>query len=129
VFPQREVIVVNSTAYKTAPGSASGWLNGLLGVVIFSGSLPATRVAVLDMDPFFLTFLRATIAGALAMILIFGFREKRPRRASCYRWLWYHSVWSSVSFTDRNGVAARDVGAFHRLFRVAAARHGDFRRN
>ncbi|HEP0606887.1 MULTISPECIES: DMT family transporter [Raoultella] len=71
--------MVNSTAYKTAPGSASGWLNGLLGVVIFSGSLPATRVAVVDIDPFFLTFLRATIAGALAMILIFGYREKRPR--------------------------------------------------
>ncbi len=44
--------MVNSTAYKAAPGSVSGWLNGLLGVVIFSGSLPATRVAVLDMDPF-----------------------------------------------------------------------------
>ncbi|EKL10025.1 eamA-like transporter family protein, partial [Vibrio cholerae HC-17A1] len=26
-----------------------------MGVIIFSGSLPATRVAVLDMDPFFLT--------------------------------------------------------------------------
>ncbi|VFS89246.1 Uncharacterised protein [Raoultella planticola] len=100
------------------------------GVVIFSGSLPATRVAVLDMDPFFLTFLRATIAGALAMILIFGFREKRPQAGQllplvvvslrCDR---------RFPFTDRNGVAARDVGAFHRLFRLAAARHGDFRRN
>jgi hypothetical protein len=36
----------------------SGWLNGLLGVIIFSGSLPATRIAVLEMDPFFLTFTR-----------------------------------------------------------------------
>ncbi|KJG55226.1 transporter, partial [Raoultella planticola] len=50
----------------------------MLGVVIFSGSLPATRVAVVDIDPFFLTFLRATIAGALAMILMFGVPE-RPR--------------------------------------------------
>ncbi|MFU0887795.1 DMT family transporter [Kluyvera sichuanensis] len=71
--------MVNSVVNKTDPSSISGWVNGLLGVVIFSGSLPATRVAVLDMDPFFLTFLRATIAGILAILLIFGFREKRPQ--------------------------------------------------
>jgi hypothetical protein len=73
----REENVVNSVVHKTDPGSISGWINGLLGVVIFSGSLPATRVAVLSMDPFFLTFLRASIAGILAVMLIFGFREKR----------------------------------------------------
>ncbi|MCX9003532.1 DMT family transporter [Citrobacter portucalensis] len=70
--------MVNSVVHKTDPSSVSGWVNGLLGVVIFSGSLPATRIAVLDMDPFFLTFLRASIAGILAVMLIFGFREKRP---------------------------------------------------
>lgn len=70
--------MVNSVVHKTDPSAASGWINGLLGVVIFSGSLPATRVAVLDMDPFFLTILRASIAGILAVMLIFGFREKRP---------------------------------------------------
>ena len=31
--------------------TASGWINGFLGVVIFSGSLPATRVAVLSSTP------------------------------------------------------------------------------
>ena len=51
----------------------------MLGVILFSGSLPATRVAVLDMDPFFLTFLRASIAGVLAIMLIYGFREKYPQ--------------------------------------------------
>ena len=44
--------MVDSAVLKTAPGPWSGWLNGLLGVIIFSGSLPATRLAVLDMDPF-----------------------------------------------------------------------------
>lgn len=73
--------MVNADAHKAEPGALSGWLNGLLGVVIFSGSLPATRVAVLDMDPFFLTFLRASIAGLLAAGLIAGFREKRPHRS------------------------------------------------
>lgn len=64
---------------KTDPRAVSGWINGLLGVIIFSGSLPATRVAILDMDPFFLTFLRASIAGVLAIMLIYGFREKYPQ--------------------------------------------------
>jgi len=50
-----------------------------MGVIIFSGSLPATRLAVLDMDPFLLTFLRASIAGLLAIALLAGFRQKRPR--------------------------------------------------
>ncbi len=38
--------------------SLSGWINGFIGVVIFSGSLPATRVAVLEFDPVFLTVAR-----------------------------------------------------------------------
>ena len=58
--------------------TTAGWLNGLIGVVIFSGSLPATRVAVLQFDPVFLTVARAAIAGALALCLLFVFKEKRP---------------------------------------------------
>ena len=73
--------MVNTGAHKAGAGSLSGWLNGLLGVIIFSGSLPATRIAVLDIDPFFLTFLRASIAGLLAAGLIVSFREKRPHRS------------------------------------------------
>ncbi|HGN0221605.1 DMT family transporter [Proteus mirabilis] len=71
--------MVNTVVNKADPRAVSGWINGLLGVIIFSGSLPATRVAVLDMDPFFLTFLRASIAGVLAIMLIYGFREKYPQ--------------------------------------------------
>ena len=58
--------------------STKGWLNGLLGVVIFSGSLPATRLAVADFDPIFLTAARATIAGALAVCVLLALRSRRP---------------------------------------------------
>jgi drug/metabolite transporter (DMT)-like permease len=61
--------------------TASGWMNGLLGVLIFSGSLPATRVAVADFAPLFLTGARAALAGLLALALLLIFREKRPKRA------------------------------------------------
>lgn len=57
-----------------------GWMNGFLGVLIFSGSLPATRVAVTGFDPLFLTVARAAIAGGLALGLLLVFREKRPAR-------------------------------------------------
>lgn len=60
--------------------TAAGWMNGFVGVVIFSGSLPATRVAVMQFDPVFLTVARAAIAGMLALGLLLLFKEKRPDR-------------------------------------------------
>lgn len=61
--------------------SASGWVNGFVGVLIFSGSLPATRVAVADFDPTFLTSARAAIAGLLGLAMLLLFRQKRPERS------------------------------------------------
>lgn len=61
--------------------SANGWLNGFIGMLIFSGSLPATRVAVLAFEPVFLTTLRASIAGAVALVLLLLVRAQRPSRA------------------------------------------------
>lgn len=60
--------------------TASGWVNGFVGVLIFSGSLPATRVAVVDFDPTFLTSARAAIAGLLGLAMLILFRQKRPER-------------------------------------------------
>jgi len=70
------------TSNLTTPAleKTSGWINGFIGVVIFSGSLPATRVAVLEFDPVFLTVVRAAIAGVLAVALLWLFREQRPAR-------------------------------------------------
>ncbi|WP_241494925.1 DMT family transporter [Pantoea dispersa] len=65
---------------NTHSGLKSGWLNGLAGVIIFSGSLPATRIAVREMDPFFLTFSRAAIAGVLAIMVILSLSQARPQR-------------------------------------------------
>ncbi len=59
----------------------AGWGSGLTGVIIFSGSLPATRVAVADFSPMFLTSARALIAGLLGAILLLGLRQARPARS------------------------------------------------
>lgn len=61
--------------------TASGLINGLLGVLIFSGSLPATRAAVEQFDPVFLTVTRAAIAGLLGLALLLLIEERRPARA------------------------------------------------
>lgn len=58
-----------------------GVLNGFVGVAIFSGSLPATRLAVHDFAPLFLTTARATIAGLLGVALLLLLRQKWPARA------------------------------------------------
>lgn len=60
--------------------ATSGWINGLIGVIIFSGSLPATRVAVQSFDPVFLTVARGAIAGVLGCALLLVFKERRPSR-------------------------------------------------
>jgi drug/metabolite transporter (DMT)-like permease len=60
--------------------TTEGWGNGLLGVIIFSASLPATRIAVGDFSPLFLTSARAVIAALLAAAFLLILRPVRPWR-------------------------------------------------
>lgn len=57
-----------------------GWGNGLIGVLIFSGSLPATRVAVAEFPPLFLTSARAALAAMLGLLCLALLRQARPER-------------------------------------------------
>ena len=67
-------------AIGRASHSAQGWANGFLGMLIFSGSLPATRLAVQEFDPLFLTAMRAVLAALLALCAMGLMRQRRPRR-------------------------------------------------
>ena len=60
--------------------TTKGWGSGLLGVIIFSGSLPATRVAVGGFTPLFLTSARAVIAAVLGAALLLALRQKPPEK-------------------------------------------------
>ncbi|MBT2619568.1 MULTISPECIES: DMT family transporter [Chryseobacterium] len=60
--------------------AVNGWVNGFIGVLLFSGSLPATKLAVMDMSPIFVTIARAAIAGILALAVILIYKEKRPAK-------------------------------------------------
>ncbi|TFZ50572.1 DMT family transporter [Serratia proteamaculans] len=60
--------------------SAQGWVSGFLGMLIFSGSLPATRLAVQEFDPLFLTAMRAVLAAILALGALGLMRQRWPQR-------------------------------------------------
>jgi drug/metabolite transporter (DMT)-like permease len=92
----------------------SGWLNGLTGVLIFSGSLPATRVAVADFDPLFLTVARAAIAGLLALCLLLAFREKRPGRRD-FRPLIIVALTVVIGFPLLTALALKHVTSAHSI--------------
>jgi drug/metabolite transporter (DMT)-like permease len=55
-----------------------GFLLGIVGITAFAGSLPATRIAVAELDPWFVTSARATIAGFAAAIVLAGMRRAWP---------------------------------------------------
>ncbi|UXN59953.1 DMT family transporter [Phyllobacterium zundukense] len=92
----------------------SGWINGFIGVLIFSGSLPATRAAVAGFDPIFLTGARATIAAALALTLLLAFREKRPMRTDLGP-LFVTAMGVVVGFPLLTALALRHITSAHSI--------------
>ena len=56
-----------------------GLVLGLVGVVIFGGSLPAARAAVTYLDPWFVTAARAAISGLAGLAVLVFLRRPIPR--------------------------------------------------
>src|SRR5690606_41822516 len=63
----------------TMTEASKGWINGFIGMALFSGSLPASRVAVRDFYPTCVTVARAEIAHMLALEVILILRVPRSR--------------------------------------------------
>ena len=57
-----------------------GLLIGFVGVVCFAGTLPAMRLAVPYLDPWFLTAARALLAGIAAVGILLATRKRIPPR-------------------------------------------------
>ena len=55
---------------KGRNAALNGYLLGLAGVIAFGGTLPATRILVMNVDPVLITLARASIAGLAAMALL-----------------------------------------------------------
>ncbi len=75
----------SGVARPQAPSPADrrrGLLLGLLGVVAFSGTLPATRLAVAALDPVFVGLGRALVAATLAALTLVATRTPWPPRST-----------------------------------------------
>ena len=103
---------MDDSRYKRA--ASGGWLNGMLGVVIFSGSLPATRLALRDFDPLFLTVARASIAGLLALAIVMLRRERWPQGAQ-WRSLVVVAIGVVVGFPLLTALALQHVTSAHSI--------------
>lgn len=77
-------VIAQSSPVTSAPASgflANGALWGTLGVVGFSLTLPATRLAVMELDGTLVGLGRAVIAAAVAALLLLVARQPLPPRA------------------------------------------------
>ena len=97
------------TARRALP---PGLLLGALGILAFSFSLPATKLAVADLDPWFVAFGRAAVAGGLAVAVLAAGRAPRPSRAQWWR-LGLVVIGVVVGFPLCTSLALRDVPAAH----------------
>jgi drug/metabolite transporter (DMT)-like permease len=58
-----------------------GLLLGIVGMAMFAGTLPATRLAVTALDPLFLTVARATLAGSAGLAVLIATRRCLPPKS------------------------------------------------
>jgi drug/metabolite transporter (DMT)-like permease len=94
--------------------TTNGWINGFVGVLIFSGSLPATRAAVADIDPVFLTLARAAIAGSIALVMLLAGRQRPPARSDAGG-LVLVALGVVVGFPLLSALALRHMAAGHAI--------------
>jgi drug/metabolite transporter (DMT)-like permease len=94
--------------------TTAGWGSGLLGVIIFSGSLPATRVAVASFSPVFLTSIRAVIAALLGGLLLYGLRQSKPKRSDLMS-LALVAIGGVVGFPLLTALALQQITAAHSI--------------
>lgn len=87
-------------------------LLGSLGVLGFSFSLPATRLAVEELDAAFVGLGRAVAAAALGALLLVVLRQPRPRRAHVGR-LVLVGVGVVVGFPLFTALALRELTSAH----------------
>lgn len=94
--------------------ATAGWGSGLLGVIIFSGSLPATRVAVADLSPMFLTSARAVIAALLGAVFLSALRQTKPERRDILP-LTLVAMGGVVGFPLLTALALQHISAAHSI--------------
>lgn len=99
---------------STPANPVRGWINGFICVVIFSGSLPATKIAINGFSPDFLTVGRATITGLIALLILGLLRQKLPTKAHLIP-LAIVAVGGVIGFPLLTSLALRYVSSAHSI--------------
>lgn len=97
---------------RPAARNRQALLLGLLGVVMFGLTLPATRLAVADFDPLFVTAGRSLVAAALASLVLLSARPRPPQRRDWPR-LAAFAVFSIIGFPLLMAIAMQYAPAAH----------------
>ena len=91
---------------------------GLVGVVLFSFSFPATKLALRGFDPWFISMGRAVLAAALAVPLLALRRATRPSGAQ-WRRLAVVAAGVVVGFPVLSSLALKHTGSAHGAIVIA----------
>lgn len=89
-----------------------GMLLGMVGVAIFSLTLPFTRLAVAELHPLFIALGRAVVAAVCAGLLLWRLRAPWPHVRQ-WRALAITSIGCVIGFPVFSSLAMRDVPASH----------------
>src|SRR6516225_866388 len=89
-----------------------GLVLGFVGMVIFGGTLPATRIAVAAIDPLALTAMRTAIAGLCSLALLIVLRRRFPPREAWFQ-LAVASICVVILFPFLMALAVQTVDASH----------------
>lgn len=71
----------SSATPMTNSGKKLGLSLGFIGMCLFAGTLPATRLAVFGFDPWFLTVARAALAASAGFVVLLILRRRVPPRS------------------------------------------------
>ncbi len=101
-----------TAAVRGLPRERLGFLLALLGVLAFSLTLPMTRTAVRELDPWFLAFGRMSIAGVVAVVWLLASGARRPSRSDLPLLGWA-ALGIVVGFPLLTSIAMQTIPANH----------------
>lgn len=102
----------SSTASQNSLAVRRGYLSGMAGILGFSLTLPATRLAVEDLDPVFVGLGRAVAASVLAAVALLSVNARLPSKRQWLR-LGATAAGVVIGFPLFSALAMQSVSAVH----------------
>lgn len=92
--------------------SKLGWWLGALGVMIFSQTLPMTKLALVVYPAEFVGFFRSAVAGLFAIVILMIWNSTRPTRANIFP-LFISGLCVAIGFPVLTSLGLRSASSSH----------------